>query len=98
LLQLTADRYTTIEDAMAGRIVCFERLIDVYIDGIGIESMRTSIAKARDADKAIANCFGSKLSAPEASVRAGLRSYVDDLRRQTGRLLAREVLGVPAEA
>jgi hypothetical protein len=72
---------------MAGRVICFEQTVLRVIDGVGFDLVLERVVPARHCDTALRAVFGSGLEATEVGVRAGLRSYIDDLRKQTGRLL-----------
>ena len=72
---------------MAGRVICFEQTLLRIIDRIGFDLVRTRVVPARNCDTALRAVFGSGLEATEATVRAGLASYIADLQGQTGDLL-----------
>lgn len=65
----------------AGRITIVEQIVLKLLDRQGIEWLRSRICPEKEVDKAIAVVFGSNCDAPEASVREGLGSYIDEIRR-----------------
>jgi hypothetical protein len=73
---------------LAGKVVCFEQVIWKILECKGFDAVRDKIILGRECDKVLAIILGSGLDASEASVREGLISYIDDLRKQTGLLLA----------
>jgi len=72
---------------LAGRVICFEQVVLRLLDHFGFDSMRDKIVPARQCNTALRAVFGSGLDATEDNVRAGLASYIMDLRNQTGALL-----------
>jgi hypothetical protein len=72
---------------LAGKVVCFEQIIHRIVDHHGFESVRAKLIAGRESDRVLAILLGSGLDASEATVREGLASYVNDLRRGTGTLL-----------
>jgi hypothetical protein len=70
-----------------GKVVCFEQVILRIIDGIGFDAARAKIVPGADCDIALRAVFGSGLEATESNVRAGLDSYIADLRKATASLL-----------
>jgi hypothetical protein len=72
---------------LAGKVLCFEQVILRLIDGLGFNPIRDKVVPARDCDTALRAVFGSGLDATEDNVRAGLTSYINHLRSQTGALL-----------
>lgn len=71
----------------AGRFVCLEQLLEQAMDGVDFNKFLPRVLPGTTCDQAIRAVFGSGSMATEAGVRAGLASYVADLRRQTGNLL-----------
>lgn len=72
---------------LTNRVVCFEQVILRIIDRSGFTVVREKVIPAFGCDTALRAVFGSGLEATEETVRAGLTSYVTDLRRHTGALL-----------
>ena len=72
---------------LTGRIICFEQIVLRILDHCGFEMVRTRLISGRESDKVLAILLGSGLDASEASVRAGLESYIDNLREESGTLL-----------
>jgi hypothetical protein len=72
---------------LAGKVVCFEQIICKVLDGIGFDAVRDKLIVGRECDKVLAMVLGSGLDASEESVREGLTSYINTLRKQTGSLL-----------
>jgi hypothetical protein len=72
---------------LAGKVVCFEQILLKILDGEGFDSVRDNLVLGRECDKVLAVILGSGLDASEATIREGLTSYIEDLRRQTGSLL-----------
>lgn len=73
---------------LAGKVICFEQVVLRLIDRFGFDPICDKVVPARQCDTALRAVFGSGLDASEDSVRAGLTSYITDLRNQTGGLLA----------
>lgn len=71
-----------------GRVIHLEQVVLRLIDGQGFEAVRERIVPVRSCDRAIAAAFGSGMAATEANVRTYLAQSVDELRRDTGGLLA----------
>jgi hypothetical protein len=72
---------------LAGKVVCFEQMIDRIVDHAGFDAVRDQLILGRECDKVLAIVLGSGLDASEDSFREGLSSYIADLRAQTGSLL-----------
>jgi hypothetical protein len=73
---------------LAGKVVCFEQVLWKILDGAGFDAVRDKLVSGRECDKVLAIALGSGLNATEDGVREALTSYIDDLRDQTGLLLA----------
>jgi len=72
---------------LTGKVICLEQIIARLIDRCGFVSVLNKVVPVRGCDTALRAVFGSGLSATEENVRAGLESYVNDLRKDTGKLL-----------
>lgn len=72
---------------LAGKVICFEQIVVRIMDRFGFPVVRDKVVPVRACDTALRAVFGSGLDATEENVRAGLDSYISDLRRQTGGLL-----------
>jgi hypothetical protein len=73
---------------LLGKVICFEQILRKILDDSGFDGVRDKLVLGRECDKVLAIILGSGLNATEDAVREGLASYINDLRRQTGRLLA----------
>jgi len=70
------------------RIACFEQLVTSILRRSDIVEVREKICRERSLDRAIAACFAC--SSPVVSISSvfdGLRSYIDDLRKDTQHVL-----------
>jgi len=74
---------------ICGRVKCLEQ---VFVDAVAREghvTLRVGVCGEAGIDKALAICFSCKSQAVDGPcVLEGLRSYINDLRRQAGRVLA----------
>lgn len=77
-----------IVNRLTGHVLCLEQIIQKCIDQIGFDMVKDKVVPARACDKALTAIFGSGLIAKAASVDEGLTSYINDLRSNTGKLLA----------
>lgn len=75
---------------LVGKIVCFEQILWKILDAAGFEAVRDKLVLGRECDKVLGFILGSGLDASEASVRDGLTSYINDLRKQTLALLIKD--------
>jgi hypothetical protein len=73
---------------LAGRVTCFEQIICTILDSARFDAVRDRLIMGRECDKVLAVVLGSGLDTLEETVREGLRSYINDLRNQSGALLA----------
>jgi hypothetical protein len=82
LEQLTADLHP-------GKcLVCLEQLALLFIARYDFGSLRVRICREPRADRVLATCFScASASASAASAAAGLRSYIEDIRRGCPTLL-----------
>lgn len=76
-----------IVQRLAGRVVCFEQLVQFCIVHHGFDPIKDKIVPARECDKALASIFGSGLAATAANVDQALNGYIGHLRSTTGLLL-----------
>lgn len=74
-----------------GKVACLEQLIARVITIRDVGEVRAGICGEPAMDRALANCFAcaSKTIDP-ASVAEGLASYINDVRRMSGRVLIAE--------
>ncbi len=73
-----------------GKVICLEQVIVRVIEDIGFDQARAKIVPGADCDIALRAIIGSGLEATESIVRAGLESYIRDLRKKTASLLISE--------
>ena len=74
--------------AAEGKVACLEQLAAELLRSIGPEVLRAKICADCDADKSLTICFSCGSDAfSEASVSAGLTSYVNAVRTTAPRLL-----------
>ena len=78
-----------IYQRLCGRVVCLEQIILKLILTLGFETVRDRILPMVDCDKTLKICFGYSMSASEASVVAGLTSYISDIHEDAPALLMR---------
>lgn len=74
-------------DRLNGKVVCFEQIVLGVLDSLSFDRARAKIVPGSACDTALRAVFGSGLEATEANVRAGLKAYIADLRKDTGSLL-----------
>lgn len=75
---------------VCGRVACLEQVVRRSIaHATALAAVRSSVCAEPEVDKALSSCFAcSSPSDPaRADVDAGLRSYIDDLRRRAQRVL-----------
>jgi hypothetical protein len=73
---------------VSGKIVCCEQLLLALLDLIGIEELVRRVCGEPKVDKTAAICCGCASGGSTAGVVVGLTSYVEDLRRRSGAVLA----------
>jgi len=78
-----------IRERLAGRVICLEQIILKLIQTQGFETIKAKILPARHYDKAMMSIFGSGDQSTCENVLEGLETYIQDLRRLTGDLLAK---------
>jgi hypothetical protein len=72
-----------------GRVKSLEQAIAEAVARLGCTALRTAVCAEPQIDKALAICFSCRSgSADPANVLEGLISYINDLRKQAGRVLA----------
>lgn len=76
--------------ALAGRIYCFEQVLTQILNRFGFEAIRQKLIDGRECDGGMALWLGSGLDANEIKFREGLTSYLNDARRSSGILLAKD--------
>lgn len=84
----TAPGCTDLVAKIAGRIVCFEQVLEQLLGDPGFTDLNERAAKVLHVDTVLRVLFTS--SAMEPTVRDGLKSYLSDLRSKTGTLLRPE--------
>ncbi len=74
---------------ISGKVKCLEQLFASSIAQYGCDHVRFAVCAEAQIDKALSICFGCK-SDPvvDGSIWDGLQSYINDLRRRAGRVLA----------
>ncbi|MBX3269799.1 MAG: hypothetical protein KF729_06040 [Sandaracinaceae bacterium] len=75
-------------DTLKRRIWCLEALVGHLIDHCGFETVRARIVPNRQRDRTMQSVFGSGDRATLSAVHEALTHYVDDLRKESGSLLA----------
>lgn len=69
-------------------IACIEQLIAAMVARFDIGALRIRICREPYTDRAISNCFScSTTEASEVSIREGLRSYTNDVRKSAPTML-----------
>ena len=71
--------------AVAGRVVCFEQVLDLLLETTGFVTVHAKAAAVPEVDKVVRAVFSAV--ATEQDVREGLASYIRDIRGKTGALL-----------
>jgi hypothetical protein len=80
---------TRVRQRLARRILCVEQVVDRVIEAQGFEYLRGKLSKSGPiSDGALRLCFSKGAASMESEARAGLTSFIGDLRRQGGELLA----------
>ena len=74
-------------EGLAGRVLCVEHILLKLVEARGLDHVRPLVRAVPACDAAIRMAFGSSVPASEGSVLEGLRSYVANLRQETGTLL-----------
>lgn len=69
------------------RVICLEQVLREVIGKRGFEYTKHKVVPAVDCDNATRAIFGMGLDAEEVNVTRALDSYINDLRRNSGRLL-----------
>jgi hypothetical protein len=67
-------------DDLAGRVICFEQIILTIVDCFGLERVRSKLVAGRECDSGLSFWLGRYSPATEPDFRAGLISYLDELR------------------
>ncbi len=70
---------TRIRKPFSGRLIVVEQIIAAALDANGLDWLRERVCKWKIVDTAVSNIMGSRCDASEASVRAGLDSYIGEL-------------------
>lgn len=71
-----------------GRIACLEQLMATIISLKDVGEVRAGVCGEPAVDRALTNCFAcASQTFDVASLAAGLTSYIDDVRRTSGRTL-----------
>lgn len=76
--------------ALVGKVRCLEQVARRVLDEMPIDRLRGAICAEPAVDKAMSFCFSchSDESPPVESIIDGLDSYIADLRKEAGRVLA----------
>lgn len=70
------------------RIACLEQLMATLVSSLGASDCHGRVCAAKGVDKAISACFGCNgARVDEESIRQGLSSYVEDLRKSAPTML-----------
>jgi hypothetical protein len=77
--------YRTHLIELSGKAICLEQILLWLIDGLGFQEVYAKVLPARDCDKMLKAVFTA--SATQANVISGLNSYLNDLKRNTDKLL-----------
>lgn len=73
---------------LTGRVFCFEQVLEKIIDRIGFDVVRERLVRGRECDRGLAQWLGYESDVTEVRFREGLTSYLNDVRRTSGNLLA----------
>lgn len=76
-----------IQDALQHKLWCFEQLILKNIQVDGFEAVKEAIVPVKGCDKAMATVFGSGEKSTRQNSLDTLKSYIDNLRANSGTLL-----------
>jgi len=75
--------------AVRGRVKSLEQLFAAALVRHGCAALRMAVCAEPEVDKSLAICFScSSHSVEDTTVMEGLQSYISDLRRKAGRVLA----------
>jgi hypothetical protein len=74
--------------SLSGRVVCLEQLIEGIVARLGPEATRLSVCGEPDADRALSICFQCSSGVDGRLDPEGLRSYIEDLRKQAPNMLS----------
>ncbi len=72
---------------LAGRVYCFEQILDRILDRVGFDAIRQRLIDGRECDRGLALWLGSGLDTTEAGFRDGLTSFLNNARQSSGQLL-----------
>ena len=74
---------------ISGRLLCLEQATGRLLEAGDYAEIRRAVCAEPEVDKALTICFScGRPDVPQGKVIEGLRSYVDDLRRQAPQILA----------
>jgi len=74
---------------LAGRVYCFEQVIERILSAVGFDAIRERLVAARECDSGLALWLGSTLDATAERFDEGLQSFLNRARTETGALLAK---------
>jgi hypothetical protein len=75
---------------LARRVMCWDQLLLRLLNHLNFDPLRDRLLPSLDRDGLVKLLFASRLLAQEKEVRAGLGSYILDIREQSGVLLMEE--------
>lgn len=74
---------------LCGKVTCMEQLFAAAIKLSGCANLRAAVCSEPGIDKALTICFSClNQSVEDSTVTKGLQSYINDLRRNAGRVLS----------
>ncbi len=73
-----------IREAISGRVICLERLLEVLIKKLGMRGAARLLSPARKRNKTLAVLLSEGERTSEAHCREGLRAYLDELEQTLG--------------
>ncbi|MBN9023306.1 MAG: hypothetical protein J0H08_14685 [Rhizobiales bacterium] len=94
-LLLTGDKRAIVaiervaaEMLLGPSIICLEQVMTTLLGRVGLARLREGVCTEPDVDRAMTICFACRSTVvDQTSVEVGLRSYVDDLRKSSSRIL-----------
>ncbi len=77
-----------VPQEVEGRVACLEQLLATLLDIHPLAEMRNGVCAEPKVDKAVTACMACSTNPEGADVLAGLSSYINDLRKRVGTILA----------
>ncbi len=75
--------------SLSNRVFCFEQVLIRILDSHGFNTLLQKLIEGRGCDTGLSLWLGHHLTPSEAEFREGLQSYLNDIRKRSGLLLAK---------